>query len=104
MRVMPIVKRRDLIVDDMPLSRSRIRRYLNDEAGVAGRRFECLAAAGGGSPSMLLNRLCAAVTGIPVLAGSAEATAIGWRNRLCAANREVFPMLASLCDCHVCPP
>ena len=71
MRVMPIVKRRDLIVDDMPL---------------------------------LLNRLCAAVTGIPVLAGSAEVTAIGWRNRLRATNREVFPMLASLCDCHVGPP
>jgi two-component system LytT family response regulator len=31
---MPIVKLRALIVDDMPLSRSRIRRYLGDEADV----------------------------------------------------------------------
>jgi len=44
---------------------------------VTGRRFARLHVVGGGSQAMLLNRLCAAVTGIPVLAGPAEATAIG---------------------------
>lgn len=34
MKAMPTVKLRALIVDDMPLSRSRLRRYLGDEADV----------------------------------------------------------------------
>lgn len=44
---------------------------------VTGRRFARLHVVGGGSQAMLLNQLSAAVTGIPVLAGPAEATAIG---------------------------
>jgi rhamnulokinase len=32
---------------------------------------------GGGSKASLLNQLCAGATGLPVLAGPAEATAIG---------------------------
>ena len=34
MKALPIVKLRTLIVDDMPLSRSRVRRYLGEEADV----------------------------------------------------------------------
>lgn len=55
------------------LYRQRLR-VLSD---VTKRRFARLHVVGGGSQAMLLNRLCAAVTGIPVLAGPAEATAIG---------------------------
>lgn len=49
MKAMPTVKLRALIVDDMPLSRSRLRRYLADEAdveiaGECGSAEEALAA------------------------------------------------------------
>jgi rhamnulokinase len=46
-------------------------------SAVTGRRFTRLHVVGGGSKAALLNRLCAATTGIPVLAGPAEATALG---------------------------
>jgi len=44
---------------------------------VTGRRFTRLHVVGGGSKASLLNRLCATTTGLPVLAGPAEATALG---------------------------
>jgi len=44
---------------------------------VTGRRFARLHVVGGGSKAALLNRLCAAATGLSVLAGPAEATALG---------------------------
>ena len=44
---------------------------------VTGRCFERLHMVGGGSKASLLNQLCAGATGLPVLAGPAEATAIG---------------------------
>jgi rhamnulokinase len=53
------------------------RQRLQVLAEVTGRRFERLYVVGGGSQATLLNRLCAAVTGLPVQAGPAEATAIG---------------------------
>lgn len=53
------------------------RQRLQVLSSVTGRSFKCLHVVGGGSQAMLLNRMCAAVTGIPVLAGPAEATAIG---------------------------
>ena len=53
------------------------RRRLRALSAVTGRHFNCLHVVGGGSQAMLLNRLCAAVTGVPVLAGPQEATAIG---------------------------
>ncbi|MGA7675031.1 MAG: FGGY-family carbohydrate kinase [Rhizomicrobium sp.] len=46
-------------------------------SAVTGRRFARLHVVGGGSKAVLLNRLCAATTGLPVLAGPAEATALG---------------------------
>lgn len=55
------------------LYRKRLR-LLSD---VTGRRFTRLHVVGGGSNAMMLNRLCAATTGLPVLAGPTEATAIG---------------------------
>lgn len=53
------------------------RQRLGVLSAVTGRRFDCLHVVGGGSQATLLNRLCAAVTGLCVLAGPAEATAIG---------------------------
>ena len=44
---------------------------------ITGRQFARLHVVGGGSQAMLLNQLCASVTGLEVLAGPAEATAIG---------------------------
>jgi len=46
-------------------------------SAVTGRRFTRLHVVGGGSKASLLNRLCAATTGLAVLAGPAEATALG---------------------------
>ena len=46
-------------------------------SSVTGRHFERLHVVGGGSKAALLNHLCAATTGLPVLAGPAEATALG---------------------------
>jgi rhamnulokinase len=46
-------------------------------SAVTGRRFSRLHVVGGGSKAALLNRLCAATTGLPVVAGPAEATALG---------------------------
>jgi rhamnulokinase len=46
-------------------------------SAVTGRTFTRLHVVGGGSKATLLNRLCAATTGLPVLAGPAEATALG---------------------------
>lgn len=53
------------------------RQRLKQLAAITGRTFSRLHIVGGGSQVMLLNRLCAATIGIPVLAGPAEATAIG---------------------------
>ncbi len=44
---------------------------------VTGRQMRRLHVLGGGSKAALLNRLCAATTGLPVYAGPAEATSIG---------------------------
>lgn len=46
-------------------------------SALTGRKIARLHVVGGGSQASLLNRLCAATTGLPVLAGPAEATAIG---------------------------
>ena len=46
-------------------------------SAVTGRRFTRLHVVGGGSKAALLNRLCAATTGLAVEAGPAEATALG---------------------------
>jgi rhamnulokinase len=45
--------------------------------GLVGRKFERLHIVGGGSRSALLNQLAADATGLPVVAGPVEATAIG---------------------------
>lgn len=46
-------------------------------SAVTGRKMTRLHVVGGGSKAALLNRLCAATTQVPVLAGPAEATALG---------------------------
>ncbi len=53
------------------------RAAMRELSAVTGRRFTRLHVVGGGSRATLLNRLCAATTGIPVYAGPAEATALG---------------------------
>jgi rhamnulokinase len=44
---------------------------------VTGKRFTTLHIVGGGSQNYLLNQLAANATGLPVLAGPVEATAMG---------------------------
>jgi rhamnulokinase len=53
------------------------RAALQKLTAVTGRRVTRLHVVGGGSKVALLNRLCAATTQVPVLAGPAEATALG---------------------------
>ena len=53
------------------------RRTLRDIARITGRSFTRVHMVGGGSQVKLLNRLCAAATAMPVLAGPTEATALG---------------------------
>jgi rhamnulokinase len=53
------------------------RAALLELSAVTGRRFTRLYVVGGGSKAALLNRLCATTTGLPVVAGPAEATALG---------------------------
>jgi rhamnulokinase len=53
------------------------REVLRSLEAVEGRRFDTLHIVGGGSRNRFLNQLSADACGIPVLAGSAEATAIG---------------------------
>jgi rhamnulokinase len=53
------------------------RATLVDLAALTGRRFVRLHMVGGGAQAELLNHLCAAATGLPVLSGPAEATALG---------------------------
>jgi rhamnulokinase len=53
------------------------RHTLRDLARITGRRFTRIHMVGGGSQARLLNRLCAAATGLPVMAGPTEATALG---------------------------
>ena len=50
---------------------------LRELEGVVGRKFEKLHIVGGGSRSHLLNQLAADATGLPVITGPVEATAIG---------------------------
>ncbi|HDQ44746.1 MAG TPA: rhamnulokinase [bacterium] len=55
----------------------RYRQILRDIDRLTGRKIEVLHIVGGGSRNDLLNRFTADACGIPVLAGPAEATAIG---------------------------
>jgi len=53
------------------------RSALRDLERVTGRRFARVHMVGGGSRADLLNKLCAATTGVPAVAGPTEATAVG---------------------------
>lgn len=55
----------------------RYRRTLESLQEVLGRTFSSIQIVGGGSQNQLLNQLTADCTGLPVIAGPAEATAIG---------------------------
>ena len=62
------------ILDSLALG---YRRALEDLTAVTGRGIPALHIVGGGSRNQLLNQMVADVTGLPVLAGPAEATALG---------------------------
>jgi rhamnulokinase len=62
------------ILDSLALG---YRRALEDLTAVTGRAIPALHIVGGGSRNQLLNQVVADVTGLPVLAGPAEATALG---------------------------
>jgi rhamnulokinase len=53
------------------------RRALDDLAAVTGRPVPAVHVVGGGSRNQLLNQVIADVTGLPVIAGPVEATALG---------------------------
>lgn len=53
------------------------RRTLGELARLTGRKFERLHVVGGGSRNELLNQFTADATGLPLLAGPVEATALG---------------------------
>jgi rhamnulokinase len=53
------------------------RRALEDLAAITGHRLSAVHIIGGGSRNQLLNQLVADVSGLPVIAGPAEATALG---------------------------
>jgi rhamnulokinase len=62
------------ILESLALTYAQTLRQLE---GLVGRKFEKLHIVGGGSRSHLLNHLAADATGVPVIAGPVEATAIG---------------------------
>jgi rhamnulokinase len=62
------------ILDSLALG---YRQVVEDLTAVTGRTIPALHIVGGGSRNHLLNQLAADVTGLPVLAGPAEATALG---------------------------
>ncbi len=55
----------------------RYRQVIEDINRLTGRKIEILHVVGGGSRNVLLNQFTANACGIPVIAGPAEATAIG---------------------------
>jgi rhamnulokinase len=62
------------ILDSLALA---YRRYLRQAAGLAGRQVDVVHVVGGGSQNALLCQLTADACGLPVLAGPAEAAALG---------------------------
>ncbi|MEM1165547.1 MAG: rhamnulokinase family protein [Planctomycetota bacterium] len=73
-------------------------RALDAASQMTGRTIDRLAVVGGGSKSTLLNHLTADATGVPVLAGSPEATSLG--NALVQAMHA--DLVADLDQCRVC--
>ena len=63
-----------LIFDSLAAKYAEVLRKLQS---LAPFRIECLHVIGGGAQNELLNRMTAAACGIPVVAGPAEATALG---------------------------
>jgi rhamnulokinase len=55
----------------------KYRRVIQDLAILAGRPIDCIRVIGGGSQNTLLNQLTADATGVSVVAGPTEATALG---------------------------
>ena len=62
------------ILDSVALKAART---VSDLGDVAGRKPERIVVVGGGAANELLNRLVSACTGLPVVTGSKEATALG---------------------------
>jgi sugar (pentulose or hexulose) kinase len=63
-----------VILESLAASYSKVRGMLEE---ITGKRFKALHIVGGGSQNNLLNQLAANATGLPVLAGPVEATAMG---------------------------
>lgn len=63
-----------MILESLALTYAQTLRQLE---GLVGRKFQKLHIVGGGSRSNLLNQLAADATGLPVITGPVEATAIG---------------------------
>jgi rhamnulokinase len=53
------------------------RKTLSDLCALTGKKIKVLHVVGGGSQADFLNQLTASATGIPILAGPVEATALG---------------------------
>ena len=62
------------ILDSVALKTART---VSDLGEVAGRKPDRIVVVGGGAANELLNRLVSACTGLPVVTGSTEATALG---------------------------
>ena len=63
-----------VILESLAATYAKVRTMLEE---VTGKHFKTLHIVGGGSQNNLLNQLAADATGLPVLAGPAEATAMG---------------------------
>jgi rhamnulokinase len=63
-----------VILESLAATYAKVRRMLEE---ITGKRFGTLHIVGGGSQNHLLNQLAADATGLPVLAGPVEATAMG---------------------------
>ena len=61
----------------LPVAGRTYRRTIETLSGLTGKKYTSLNIVGGGCQDMLLNRMTAKATGLPVYAGPVEGTALG---------------------------